>query len=193
MGSSFFGRPKMGGSSSSSPTSSSSSPAKRGKNKNGSDKPKQPQRGLGVAQLEKIRLHGEYNCNSFNTYPSYHPSTYQEDVRIQGGYPSIPSSSPSFSYASSSPPPAPYGFHPNMMMNANNDQYERATIRYGDSQPHRAPSWNPSYGILESQHFVEPNTTRHFLHEDQRNISLGSGIQNFETSEANELDLELRL
>jgi hypothetical protein len=78
-------------------------------------------------------------------------------------------------------------------MNANNDQYERTTIRYGDSQPHRAPSWNPSYGILESQHFVEPNTTRHFLHEDQRNISLGSGIQNFETSEANELDLELRL
>jgi hypothetical protein len=52
-----------------------------------------------------------------------------------------------------------------MMMNANNDQYERTTIRYGDSQPHRAPSWNPSYGILESQHFVEPNTTRHFLHE----------------------------
>ncbi|KAH0941153.1 hypothetical protein HID58_000790 [Brassica napus] len=72
MGSSFFGRPKMGGSSSSSPTSS---PAKRGKNKNGSDKPKQPQRGLGVAQLEKIRLHSELNCNSFNTYPSYHPST----------------------------------------------------------------------------------------------------------------------
>lgn len=26
-------------------------------------------------------------------------------------------------------------------------------------------SWNPSYGILESQHFVEPNTTIHFLHE----------------------------
>jgi len=24
-------------------------------------------------------------------------------------------------------------------MNANNDQYERTTIRYGDSQPHRAP------------------------------------------------------
>ncbi|XP_010438376.1 PREDICTED: protein SPEAR3 [Camelina sativa] len=192
MGSSFFGRPKMGGSSSSSPTSSSSS--KRGKNKNGSDKPKQPQRGLGVAQLEKIRLHGEYNCNSFNTYPSYHPSfNHQDDVRMQAGYQSIPSSSPSFTYASSSPSSVPYGFHPNMMMNANNDQYERTTIRYGDSQPHVAPSWNPSYGILESQHFVEPNTTRHFLHEDPRNKSLGSGIQDFESSEANELDLELRL
>ncbi|KAG2262991.1 hypothetical protein Bca4012_015337 [Brassica carinata] len=183
MGSSFFGRPKMGGSSSSSPTSSS--PAKRGKNKNGSDKPKQPQRGLGVAQLEKIRLHSELNCNSFNAYPSYHPSTFspQEDVRIQGEYPSIP-------YSASS---AHYGIHPNMMMNASNDQYERTTIRYVDVQPHIAPSWNPNYGILESQHFVEPNITRHFLHEDQRNNLLGSGIENFQTSDATEPDLELRL
>ncbi|XP_024005420.1 protein SPEAR3 isoform X2 [Eutrema salsugineum] len=169
MGSSFFGRPKMGGSSS--PTSSSSSPAKRGKNKNGSDKPKQPQRGLGVAQLEKIRLHSEFNCNSFNTYTSYH----QEDVRMQGGYPSMPSSS--------SPSSDHYGFHPNMMVNIISDQYERTTMY----------SWNPSYGILESQHFGEPNITRHFLYEDPRNKSLGSGIQNFETSDATEPDLELRL
>ncbi|CAF2131878.1 protein SPEAR3-like isoform X2 [Brassica rapa] len=183
MGSSFFGRPKMGGSSSSSPTSSS--PAKRGKNKNGSDKPKQPQRGLGVAQLEKIRLHGELNCNSFNTYPSYHPSTFspQDDVRSQGEYPSIP-------YSSSS---VHYGIHPNMMMNASNDQYERTTTRYIDAQPYIAPSWNPNYGILESQHFVEPNTTRHFLHEDPRNNSFGSDIENFQTSDATEPDLELRL
>ncbi|KAG2240105.1 hypothetical protein Bca52824_091107 [Brassica carinata] len=170
----------MGGSSSSSPTSSS--PAKRGKNKNGSDKPKQPQRGLGVAQLEKIRLHSELNCNSFNTYPSYHPSTYnhQEDVRIQAEYSSIPSSTH-------------YGLHPNMMMNVSNDhQYERTPIRYRDFQPHIGTSWNPSYGISESQHFVEPNITRHFLHEDQRN-KLGSGIQNFEMSDPTEPDLELRL
>lgn len=26
-------------------------------------------------------------------------------------------------------------------------------------------SWDPSYGVLESQHFVDPNITRHFLHE----------------------------
>lgn len=26
-------------------------------------------------------------------------------------------------------------------------------------------SWNPSYGILESQNSLEPNITRHFLHE----------------------------
>ncbi|CAN8326358.1 unnamed protein product [Cochlearia groenlandica] len=195
MGSSFFGRPKMGGSSSSSSPTSSSSPAKKGKNKNGSDKPKQPQRGLGVAQLEKIRLHSEFNCNNFNAYPSYHPSTsnHEEDVRMQGGYISMPSSSPSFTYASSSPASAPYGLHPNMRMHANYDQYEGTTIRYGESQPHVTPSWNPSYGILESQHFVEPNISRHFLQEDPRNISLGSGNHNFEASDANELDLELRL
>ncbi|CDY31992.1 BnaA07g00030D [Brassica napus] len=55
------------------PTSSPSSPATRRGKKNGSEKPKQPQRGLGVAQLEKIRLHGEMSCNSFNNYnPSLH-------------------------------------------------------------------------------------------------------------------------
>ncbi|EOA32941.1 hypothetical protein CARUB_v10016269mg [Capsella rubella] len=178
MGSSFFGRPNMGGSSpsSSSPTSSSSSPATRRGKKNGSEKPKQPQRGLGVAQLEKIRLHGEISCNSFN---SYNPTLYpQEDVRIQGGYspmPSLPSQSS-----------APYGFHPNMMMGVHRDQYERGTL-----------SWNPSYGILESQHSLEPNITRRFLHEDpsstRRSKSLGSGNQNSGSNENQELDLELRL
>lgn len=83
MGSSFFGRPNMRGSSpsspsSSSPTSSSSSPATRRGKKNGSEKQKQPQRGLGVAQLEKIRLHGEMSCNSFNNYNTslYHQVTF---------------------------------------------------------------------------------------------------------------------
>ncbi|CAN7076958.1 unnamed protein product [Brassica oleracea var. botrytis] len=109
MGSSFFGRPNIRGSSPS-PTSSSSSPATRRGKKNGSEKPKQPQRGLGVAQLEKIRLHGEMSCNSFNNYnPSLHP---QEDVR---GYSSIPSSSSSFTYALSTPTSTPNGFYPNMM------------------------------------------------------------------------------
>ncbi|KAL1195598.1 Protein SPEAR1 [Cardamine amara subsp. amara] len=177
MASSFFGRPNMGGSSpsSSSPTSSSSSPVTRRGKKNGSDKPKQPQRGLGVAQLEKIRLHGEMSCNSFN---SYNPSLYpQEDVRVQGGYSSLPSSSPSS---------APYGFYPNMMIGVHRDQYERATM-----------SWNSSYGVLESQHSLEPNITRHFLHEDpsstRRSKSLGSGNQNTGSNENQELDLELRL
>ncbi|CAH8357108.1 unnamed protein product [Eruca vesicaria subsp. sativa] len=184
MGSSFFGKPNMRGSSpsSSSPTSSSSSPATRRGKKNGSEKPKQPQRGLGVAQLEKIRLHGEMSCNSFDNYNS---SLYpQENVRMSVEYSSIPSSSPSFTYASPSPSSTPYGLYPNMMMGVHRDQYERATM-----------SWNPSYGILESQHSSESNTTRHFFNEDpnstRRSKSLGN--QNSGSSDNQELDLELRL
>ncbi|PKI76267.1 hypothetical protein CRG98_003378 [Punica granatum] len=48
-------------SSSSSPSSSPSSSSRRSKRGN-PEKPKQPQRGLGVAQLEKIRLHEEMGC-----------------------------------------------------------------------------------------------------------------------------------
>ena len=51
---------------------SSSSSSRKGKKSN-SDKPKQPQRGLGVAQLEKIRLHGQmgssYNPSLHGPYP----------------------------------------------------------------------------------------------------------------------------
>ena len=74
MGSGYFGEPGFGNergsgllsSSSSSPSSSSST--RRGR-KGGSDKqPRQPQRGLGVAQLEKIRLHGEI--------AAFHPTSY---------------------------------------------------------------------------------------------------------------------
>ncbi|XP_010526454.1 PREDICTED: protein SPEAR1 [Tarenaya hassleriana] len=180
MGSSFLGRPNMGGGSSSS---------KKGK-KNGSssEKPKQPQRGLGVAQLEKIRLHGEISPDSFSSYPSFHHSPYpssfnQEDGRtMKGGY--------------SSPSSAPYGFHPSMMMGLS--EHERASMRYSDSQPHAPASWNPNYGDLDSQHFAQPNITRHFLPEDpssitRRSKSMGSSSQNSGSSDKQELDLELRL
>ncbi|CAN8257579.1 unnamed protein product [Cochlearia groenlandica] len=181
MGSSFFGRTNMREGSSS---SLSSSTTRRSKKNGSHDKPKQPQRGLGVAQLEKIRLHGEISCN--NHY--YNPSLYhQEDVRMQGEYTSIPSS-PSFTYASSSQQSyAPYGLYPNTMIDVHRDQYERGTM-----------SWNPSHGILESQRSLEPNITRHFLHEDtsstRRSKSLGSENQNLGSSDINQdVDLELRL
>lgn len=52
----------------------SGSSSRKGKKKYSQDKPKQPQRGLGVAQLEKIRLHGEmaysYHPPLHNPYPS---------------------------------------------------------------------------------------------------------------------------
>ena len=64
MGSGYFGEPNLGSNERGSGSSSSSS--RKGKKSN-SDKPRQPQRGLGVAQLEKIRLHGQMGC-------AYHPS-----------------------------------------------------------------------------------------------------------------------
>ncbi|KAH0866839.1 hypothetical protein HID58_073861, partial [Brassica napus] len=166
MGSSFFGRPNIRGSSPS-PTSSSSSPATRRGKKNGSEKPKQPQRRLGVAQLEKIRLHGEMSCNSFNNYnPSLHP---QEDVR---GYSSIPSSSSSFTYALSTPTSTPNGFYPNMMPNI----YMKSYNIFGQSLIH--------FHLLAE--LLEPSFTR-------RSKSLGCGNQNSGSSDSQELDLELRL
>ncbi|CAJ1936999.1 unnamed protein product [Sphenostylis stenocarpa] len=68
MDSSYFGKPNFGN------ERSSASSSRKGKKNNNSDKPKQPQRGLGVAQLEKIRLHSQMAC-------SYHPS-------LHGSYPS---------------------------------------------------------------------------------------------------------
>jgi hypothetical protein len=62
MGSSYFGEPNLGN------EKGGGSSSRKGK-KNNSDKPKQPQRGLGVAQLEKIRLHGQMGC-------AYHPSLH---------------------------------------------------------------------------------------------------------------------
>ena len=62
MGSSYFGEPNMGN------ERGGSSSSRKGKKSN-SDKPKQPQRGLGVAQLEKIRLHEQMGS-------SYHPSLH---------------------------------------------------------------------------------------------------------------------
>ncbi|KAE7998710.1 hypothetical protein FH972_003223 [Carpinus fangiana] len=195
MGSSYFGEPNLvnekGGGSSS----------RKGK-KNNSDKPKQPQRGLGVAQLEKIRLHGQMGC-------AYHPSLHgpyptnfsNEDVRVQTAY--SPMSSSSFSYSSSSSSSsASYGYHPNMMMGLG--EYERTNIRYGDSQPSATARWDPSSPPLEAQHFAQPSMTRHLLNlhiedsEDKnskklRSNSMGSSSQNSESSDNQEPDLELRL
>ncbi|XP_020547340.1 protein SPEAR1-like isoform X3 [Sesamum indicum] len=64
MGSNYYGEGNPGNERGSgfSSSSSSSSSSRKGK-KGSSDKPKQPQRGLGVAQLEKIRLHSQLGSN----------------------------------------------------------------------------------------------------------------------------------
>ncbi|KAF5726001.1 hypothetical protein HS088_TW23G00738 [Tripterygium wilfordii] len=106
MSGNYFGEPNMGGG------GGGGSSGRKSKKSSNSEKPKQPQRGLGVAQLEKIRLHGQLGCNY-----QYPPHFNQEDVmRLQTGYSSIPSS---FSYATSSssaPSSASYGFQPSIML-----------------------------------------------------------------------------
>lgn len=68
--------------------SAGGSSSRKGK-KSGSDKPKQPQRGLGVAQLEKIRIHSQMgflpqviNINSsfINTHTHTHTVFWSSDV-----------------------------------------------------------------------------------------------------------------
>ncbi|XP_004287446.1 PREDICTED: uncharacterized protein LOC101312570 isoform X1 [Fragaria vesca subsp. vesca] len=201
MGSSYFGEPNMGGGGG----GSSSSSSRKGKKSN-SDKPKQPQRGLGVAQLEKIRLHGQMGF--INPYPTNNFITNQqvEDTRMQAA-----AYSSSFaSSQSSSSPSVSYGFHPNMMMGLGEFD-QRASMIYGDpSQLHSTtPRWEPSNAMLEpTQQFVQPSiTTRHLLNppavvleefhqnnsKKHRSNSMGSSSQNSESSDSQEVDLELRL
>ncbi|KGN65092.1 protein SPEAR1 [Cucumis sativus] len=193
MGSGYFGEPSLGNNNDrGSGSSSSSSPSSRRGKKGGSDKqPRQPQRGLGVAQLEKIRLHGEIASAGF------HPTSYtftndQEIARVQTGYGSVPSST------SSSPS---YGFPSNIMMGFG--EYERRNLRDGDSQ--YSTRWDPSNngGILESQHFAQPNMTCYLQNpqadqwtqsrRSKRQERSGNMGQNPEGCESQELDLELRL
>ncbi|KAL4303720.1 hypothetical protein GQ457_10G000600 [Hibiscus cannabinus] len=182
MGSSYYGEPNMG-----------NERSRKGKKSN-SDKPKQPQRGLGVAQLEKIRLHEQMTC-TFHPHP---PLPNLEDIRVQQQQTAAYSSS-SFSYSSSSPTSsASYGFHPSIMMGLG-EYDQRANISYGDSQPSTAASWNQGSGILDSQHYAQPNMARQLLNAEtkkskkHRSSSLGSSSHNSESSETQELDLELRL
>ncbi|XP_022145014.1 protein SPEAR3-like [Momordica charantia] len=198
-GSGYFGEQSLGS------PSPSPSPRRSGKksgsgSSSGSDKqPRQPQRGLGVAQLEKIRLHGEIASAAAAT-ASYHPTSYsfnndQEAVaRVQTGYSSMSSSS-----SSSSPS---YAFPSNIMMGFG--EYERRNLIDGDSQYSTAARWDPSNGgILEStQHFAQPSMpcylqnpqaewrqSRKTKSKRQNNINCEEACDD----ESQELDLELRL
>ncbi|KAK7358346.1 hypothetical protein VNO77_00273 [Canavalia gladiata] len=201
MGSGYFGEPNLGNERGSGSSSSSSLSSKKGK-KNNSDKPKQPQRGLGVAQLEKIRLHGQmargYHHPSLHA-PSYPSNFNNEDPRVQIAYSSVPSSS--FPYSSSSTSYSPsFGFQPNIVMGLS--EYEKTNIRYGDPQPNNTARWEHASAILESHPSAQSNIARPFLNlndsqdidtEMHRSGSMGSISANSETSDTQELDLELKL
>ncbi|XP_057762751.1 protein SPEAR3 [Arachis stenosperma] len=195
MGSSYFGEPNMNN------ESSRGGSSRKGKKNNQEKQPKQPQRGLGVAQLEKIRLHGEIastynNPNHPPLHHHHHPSNYpsnftNEDPRVQTPYYSSVPSSSSFSYSSSSTSYSSpsYGFQPNVVMGL--QEYERTNMRYGDSQTTNTARWEHANAIMEPQHNT---TTIPFLslYDSQKHRD-GSSSQNSESSDNQEPDLELRL
>ncbi|CAA3029818.1 Hypothetical predicted protein [Olea europaea subsp. europaea] len=194
MGSNYFGEPNLG-------NERGSSSSRKGKKSN-SEKPKQPQRGLGVAQLEKIRLHSQMGCTYLpsSVHSPYAPNFSQEDMRLPTGY---SSSSTSFPYSSSVVSSSSYGFSgtQNFMMGLPDS--ERAKIKYEDSQPSSASRWNPGAAVSGTQHFSQPSTAKHFFNleveesfngkKKGRGRSMGSSNQNSETSDTQEIDLELRL
>ncbi|CAL1414353.1 unnamed protein product [Linum trigynum] len=193
MGSGYFGEPNMGNHYHERGGSGGSSSSRKGKKKkknnnssSSSEKPKQPQRGLGVAQLEKIRLTGQLaggcttttnNNNKNNYYHHHHPSSFS------------------------------YGYNQNIMGQMGIGDYERTNdmIRYyGDSsqRPTTVASWNMDSSIYESHHNQQHGGTKQLfnLHEatsrskkHRSDYSNGSSSQNSESSDGQELDLELRL
>ncbi|KAL9330151.1 hypothetical protein ACSQ67_005154 [Phaseolus vulgaris] len=194
MDSSYLGEPNFGN------ERSSVSSSRKGK-KNNSDRPKQPQRGLGVAQLEKIRLHSQMACGYHPSLHGPYPSTFtNEDPRVQIAYSSVPSSSFSYSSSPTSSYAASYGFQPDIMMGIS--EYHKTNIRYGDSQKTNTARWETTNAIFESQYSAPSKVTRPFINLNDpqdintrklRNGSVGSSSQNSEFTDSQELDLELRL
>ncbi|KAK4391687.1 protein SPEAR3 [Sesamum angolense] len=204
MGSNYYGEGNPGNERGSgfSSSSSSSSSSRKGK-KGSSDKPKQPQRGLGVAQLEKIRLHSQLGSNYLPpVHNPYAPSFSQEDIRLQTAY---SSSSSSLSHSSASSPS--YGFRgPHAVMVGLASvvlSLELCRLRHGILD--QGFEWHPGNAGMGTQHFAEPClTTRPFFqptsegsinnkNKQDGNNPMGSSSQNTDSSSSEDIDLELRL
>ncbi|XP_073272457.1 protein SPEAR1-like [Primulina huaijiensis] len=187
MGSNYFGSDANGRSCVAGMSSSSRSKGK----KNGSDKPKRPQRGLGVAQLEKIRLHDQMECNYLPTFHNPFAQNFiQEDMGLQTS-PSSPS----------------YGFPGSYRAMMGLPDFEGATT-YGESQPSNvARTWQPGNAGLKNHHFVLPNSmTRSFFDHgvegsfNRKKKEVGPDLfaytkqnSDHQSSNSQDIDLELRL
>ncbi|KAI0524359.1 hypothetical protein KFK09_003726 [Dendrobium nobile] len=169
----------------------SSSSSRRGK-KTSSEKPKKPQRGLGVAQLEKIRIQSQLmdNYNMQTLHPSFHNNLImEENMRQTLNFPSSPPSS-SFSSSSSSA----FGIHPNLSTGS-------ADYRFGDPYSCTSARFLPPDSISSHSY---PNHLRSValpLFEDsvekrirQNNCYSAASYSHIsDSSDSQELDLELRL
>ncbi|KAK9697708.1 hypothetical protein RND81_08G055100 [Saponaria officinalis] len=183
-------------------------------NNNGSnfEKPKQPQRGLGVAQLEKIRLHTQLaSCGFISQIHPAFPSLFplppyqygQEDMRIQAGYQQAAFQS-QFGYG-----PLPSTFHHpnNLMMGFGEPMGKTSNNKFGESQPFMTTRWNPNNNNVvtmpENNQYIQPQglVTRHLLSHVEQNNKRNNLLESRGSSSRNpmpiidneELDLELRL
>ncbi|CAK8579524.1 unnamed protein product [Lathyrus sativus] len=146
------------------PTSSSSRKGKKSNNSENSKPRKQPQRGLGVAQLEKIRmLHSQLH------HPPPLPYfNYNEDPRLLQT-------------------PSSYGFQPHTMALP---EYERSNIRCPDFQPSRWHHGNVNHYSPAQTNITQPFLNLY----DSQDIGMHrSDSLDLESSETQEPDLELRL
>ncbi|KAK9715364.1 hypothetical protein RND81_06G160000 [Saponaria officinalis] len=183
-GSSSTSSSKKNKSNSNSNNNSSNSSSSNNNSNSNIEKPKQPQRGLGVAQLEKIRLHSQMaSCGFYpqphHGFPNPFPSTLfphvnDHDMRLQAGYQVgllQSSSSPPIGYGIPSNSSSPYGYHhPNNFMMGVGEQMERTcNIRFGESHPSMTTRWNPNGDIVmateNNNQYIQPQglVTRHLL------------------------------
>ncbi|KAJ0971796.1 hypothetical protein J5N97_019755 [Dioscorea zingiberensis] len=165
--------------------------SRKGKKSN-SDKPKQPQRGLGVAQLEKIRLHSQMAAY----LPSLHSPPFHSNLNKEGDISEDMACSQSF-YSTSTSSSSLFGLHPNHMMASGEN--ERHDIRYREFQsgssasnffmPHNlAQETTVTLPLLEDT--VEDSVqwqTWQDRHRSTRAINQNS------SSDTQELDLDLKL
>ncbi|KAL0910373.1 hypothetical protein M5K25_021349 [Dendrobium thyrsiflorum] len=181
-----------------SPSSSS-----KKKKKNSLEKAlRQPQRGLGVAQLEKIRIQSQMMA-SYNLHMLHHPFhsnlTMEEDMKIPLTSPLSSSSSSPFNGASSS---SFYSVHPNFMMGCGDNlvsadkrfgdiEYTQARFSVQDHEIRRIPEIDHHQAITHPV-LTEDSVLQRRIHQ-QHSYFAGSLSQVSDSNESQELDLELRL
>ncbi|XP_020088652.1 protein SPEAR1-like isoform X2 [Ananas comosus] len=170
---------------------SSSGSSRKGK-KCGLEKPKQPQRGLGVAQLEKIRLQNQMMSTYFPSFQSSYQSdhTNKEDMRTHLAFQSCPTSS---------------SLRPNNYMMGFGETTTN-DIRFTGCHPSAtARSLSAGDEMFLTYDFMRPIETLPLLAQpvedsvqkrrrNDRCRSMGSVSNNSDSSDqSQELDLELRL
>ncbi|KAG8055872.1 hypothetical protein GUJ93_ZPchr0001g29929 [Zizania palustris] len=200
-GSNFGDNMSWGNSTGRSSPSSSSRKGRRGGGSGGAaDKPKQPQRGLGVAQLEKIRLQSEM-AEYFNplsqTGSLIHRtagSLNMEDARAST---SSLSSSPSSPFHATAVSSSPFPIHPNLAMAYG----ERGDVRYGGGFQTPIIRSSSSSTIYGTPHYAHPNITLPlFQPEESADRSKGhhdrsrsADFTSMNSDDPQDVDLELKL